>query len=570
MRYEAAARSVCGPVREHNEDNFYFARNWRDPRAPEASTPLTASGHNERALFAICDGMGGESLGQDASYTVASGLRAVEEQISGSEQPAFVRVMLRFTKRMNDTLCQYIRQNKGLRMGTTLSCLMLTRGTVEAFNVGDSPILLLRERRLHWLSKRHTHASRLVEIGVITEEEAKGHPERHRLTQHLGLFPEEQRIEPTRLAPLRLRGGDRFLLCSDGVSDMLGEDEIARLLGAADSAEAACQQLIEAAVAAGGKDNATAIVVFVDELTEQDRAIYAHIADDGELQLGPAREAEGVHRAATRPVAEPRPPAVRDMPRFAEGDHAGSLRLRVETRPGGIRRVPAPAPERPLSDTLSPSPELGASLAGVGGAGAHPTAPGQPAVRLPGALPRPSADVLPGRASGVRQIRDPRRYQLSDDELERFERAREEARMRQMNRGEDAGRPAGQGANAARREQPGVPRAPEETQTYGDPSPQRPPVTVTSVLEEDEPRGRRRRRERPFTRPIYTEPLPPVAADPSYDYALERRPPSAGERIRGILGHLIFFLVFVGIGAGLTWLLFNWSRIARFFMDLLT
>ncbi len=532
MRYEAAVRTATGNIRGLNEDNYYFAGSWRDPAVAESGAGQ--EGLNERALFAVCDGMGGESYGEEASFGVVSSLAAVEEDLVTASEPDFIATMLRFSHEQNEVLLDRMRRHGGVRMGTTLSALFLTRGIVEAFNIGDSPVLLLRDRRLHWLSRRHTHAARLVEMGVISETEARRHPERHRLVQHLGLFPEEKALEPTRLEPLRLREDDRFLIASDGITDMLEEDEIARLLGEASSAAVASTSLIEAALAAGGKDNATALVIRIREVTEQDRALYARHPDDGRIHLTNAVPNQ-IRPAVLTSVPQPRSEReTRERPQqadarplqagFVEGDEA--LRTPPQRLLEAPRRIPATDPEPPAAapgaDTI-PYQTMGASTS--------------------------AAEI---QQSGVRVARDPSRYQLTEDEIARFEAAREEARLRQMSRGEEAGRPAGSAA-------PPLEPAP----------PERPPVTVTSILEEDEPPPARRRR--PFQSRAYREALPPAShsRDAALDYRLERRPPGGGERLRQLLGHLLFFACFVALGAGLAWLFFNWSRIARSLFSLL-
>ncbi|MDI9498025.1 MAG: protein phosphatase 2C domain-containing protein [Bacillota bacterium] len=540
MRYEAAVRTVTGNIRGRNEDNYYFAGSWRDSAVGE--TGAVQEGQNRRVLFAVCDGMGGESYGEEASLGVAGALVTVEDRLLGAAEPDFVAEMLRFSQEQNEALLDRMRRHGGVRMGTTLSSLFLTRGTVEAFNIGDSPVLLLRDRRLHWLSRRHTHAARLVEMGVISEAEARRHPERHRLVQHLGLFPEEKTLEPTRLEPLRLREDDRFLIASDGITDMLEEDEITRLLAEAPGAEEAATVLIEAALAAGGKDNATALVIVIREVTEQDRALYARYPDDGRIHLTNAVPNQ-IRPAVLTAVPQPRPAApgreTLERPQqagarplqggFAEGDEA--LRTPAPQRPGDL---PAAAPRR-VAATEPESPAEGRSAATIAGQTVN--------------TPPPAAEIA---QSGVRVARDPSRYQLTEEEIARFEAAREEARLRQMSRGEEAGRPAGSAA---------PPLEPVQ--------PERPPVTVTSILEEEEPPSARR--QKPFQSRAYREALPPAALghDASLDYQLERRAPSSGERVRRLLGHLLFFACFVALGAGIAWLFFNWSRIARSLFSLL-
>ena len=131
------------------------------------------------------------------------------------------------------------------RMGSTMAALCFTRRGVTACNIGDSRVYILRDGALRQLSVDH----------VEHWEGRKKTP----LTQHLGLDPEELRLEPS-ICEEALRGGDRFLLCSDGLSDMLEDERIAELLAAAPGAEQAARSLLDAALEQGGRDNTTVIV----------------------------------------------------------------------------------------------------------------------------------------------------------------------------------------------------------------------------------------------------------------------------------------------------------------------
>ena len=146
-------------------------------------------------------------------------------------------------------------------MGSTLAALYIDEGKILCCNIGDSRCYRLRGGRLEPLSTDHNKAGRMVEMGVLTPEQAARHPSRHELTQHLGIFEEEMIIQPAFHGPEALQQGDIFLLCSDGLTDMVSEADITTCLSGDSSPEEKAEKLISMALAGGGKDNVTVLVV---------------------------------------------------------------------------------------------------------------------------------------------------------------------------------------------------------------------------------------------------------------------------------------------------------------------
>ena len=130
---------------------------------------------NETGLFAICDGMGGEALGEQAAYIAVSGLPEIEAALKANPELSLQEAANSYLLRTNDVLCQQMRWNGGLRMGTTFSALLLRDDTAQTVNLGDSRIYLIRDNQIFQLTRDHTHAQRLLDLGVITQEEAKNH-----------------------------------------------------------------------------------------------------------------------------------------------------------------------------------------------------------------------------------------------------------------------------------------------------------------------------------------------------------------------------------------------------------
>ncbi len=251
----AAARTHVGKVREKNEDHFYLPGYcWGDATQPEAA--FACSSPDRLFLAAVADGMGGEAAGEVASLLAVRALRpSAANQAEQTAQESIARA--------NREICQEIKTNGGRRMGSTLAALYIDRGRALCCNLGDSRCYLLREGKLEQLSTDHNKAKRMVELGVLTPEQAARHPSRHELTQHLGVFEDEMILSPA-FRPVGLLPGDVFLLCSDGLTDMAPEADLAACLGRTASPQEQAEALIRLALEGGGKDNVTAVVVQVE------------------------------------------------------------------------------------------------------------------------------------------------------------------------------------------------------------------------------------------------------------------------------------------------------------------
>lgn len=253
-----AAATHEGRVRANNEDNFWVNGFFRKD---VGQNRLQCDGKvlPTRFAAAVCDGMGGESFGEVASLLAVESI----QPHTYYELPEGAKADVQTA---NCKVCRYITEHRGMRSGSTLAALYVDSGRAVCCNVGDSRVYLLRDGKLTQLSKDHNSAQRLIDSGRMTEAEARGSSARHTLTQYLGIFQEEMLLEPHFSQPVAIRNNDRFLLCSDGVTDMLWDAEIAEILsGSARPAQQAAQ-LIEGALDSGGKDNITVIVVHVKML----------------------------------------------------------------------------------------------------------------------------------------------------------------------------------------------------------------------------------------------------------------------------------------------------------------
>jgi PPM family protein phosphatase len=241
-------KTDLGRVRENNEDKFeYFI--------PEDEATIAAKG----SIFLVCDGMGGHAAGQIASELAAKTFIDVYLHHPSSEpEPALVAGVSAANRFVTD-VGRAVPSRKG--MGTTLSGLVLLQDRAWTVQVGDSRIYRLRDGELARLTLDHTWIEEAVRSGALRLEEAESHPYRHVLTRAIGTDGD---IRPD-VASYPLSEGDTFLLCSDGLTNHVLDEEIAQTL-ASHGPSQACWRLVGAALLGGGSDNCTVMVVRVDEV----------------------------------------------------------------------------------------------------------------------------------------------------------------------------------------------------------------------------------------------------------------------------------------------------------------
>jgi serine/threonine protein phosphatase PrpC len=230
-------RTHPGCVRECNEDVVaYVLPSDRDPAA------------RRDALAVVADGMGGHAAGEVASRIAADTVLRVYFEREG-RPPELLAACF---KAANQAIHKRSRTDPACAgMGTTCTALALRDNTAYLAHIGDSRAYLLRDSELRQISEDHSLVARLIRDGAMTEEEAARSPERGVILRALGTEP---RAEPTIREGIPLQSGDVFVLCSDGLSDLVDEAAIAETAFRLPPHKA-CQVLIDAALAAGGTDN---------------------------------------------------------------------------------------------------------------------------------------------------------------------------------------------------------------------------------------------------------------------------------------------------------------------------
>lgn len=253
----AYAASNIGKRRQNNEDNYYLNRQFVNSEKEASAELLTKNSF----IASVCDGMGGEEAGEVASQIA---VETVDEFSDFMVKNGFSdRSIEAYINRANDLICGEISKRKK-RTGTTFALLGIKDHIVTASNIGDSRIYRYSDGTFEQISRDHTAAQLLIDTGAMTYEEAMNTAEKHQLTQHLGIFPYEMVIEPHTVR-IRANPKDRYLLCSDGLTDMLTNAKIANILSKEDSLPDTVNRLIESAIENGGKDNVTVLLCEISQ-----------------------------------------------------------------------------------------------------------------------------------------------------------------------------------------------------------------------------------------------------------------------------------------------------------------
>ncbi|HET7397045.1 MAG TPA: protein phosphatase 2C domain-containing protein [Intrasporangium sp.] len=242
LRYAARSDRGLGP-KSRNEDSGY------------------AGPH----LLVLADGMGGHAAGDVASSMIVGELAPLDDDSVPAEQA--IPLLEAGLQRANSLLTRAMAENADLAgMGSTTIVMLRTGNKIAMAHIGDSRAFLLREGTFSQITKDHSFVQQLVDEGRISRDEASSHPQRSVVTRVMTGQPEDEPDTSLREA----RVGDRFLLCSDGLSDFVGADVIEEILREARSPEEAADRCIEVALKASTRDNVTAIVADVVDAAGDD------------------------------------------------------------------------------------------------------------------------------------------------------------------------------------------------------------------------------------------------------------------------------------------------------------
>lgn len=247
---EFAGASDVGSVREENQDSI---------RLPEESLPL------ERGLlYALADGMGGLAHGKLASSMAVD---AAYEALYGASS-AISKSLGRGVEKANARIFGKAQTLGPARMGTTLTLVDVLGDELWLAHVGDSRAYLVRDGSTALLTNDHTTVGELVKMKLLPPDKVRTHAQRSTLSRAvgIGLF-----VRPD-IARIRLRDGDRLLICSDGLWSVIEDEELGAMVGGGAAVEDTCARLVAEAIARGSDDNVSAIVVRIGRAAAADRA----------------------------------------------------------------------------------------------------------------------------------------------------------------------------------------------------------------------------------------------------------------------------------------------------------
>ncbi len=296
---EHHAFTDTGQQRRHNEDAYY------------ARTPV----------FAVADGMGGAQAGEVASHAAVEAVAAgLPEEGTPEDRLAAV------VRRANEEIFRMSREDDSRAgMGTTLTAVHVGESDIAIAHVGDSRAYRFRDGELSRLTEDHSLVEEMRRRGQLTAEEADEHPQRSIITRALG--PEPDVLVDTR--SWAARDGDVILLCSDGLTSMISETQVADILREATGLEQAGRALIAAANRAGGRDNITVVLLRLEDVGRGAASASGH-DQPTEVHDQPTQDGGGAPTAVeARPaVAVAEAPPRRRMPHRARKDDARAKRPR--------------------------------------------------------------------------------------------------------------------------------------------------------------------------------------------------------------------------------------------------
>lgn len=306
----SAARSHTGLVRKNNQDSGYAGPNF----------------------LLIADGMGGHAGGDVASAITVSRLADLDREPSGEDALEILRTSI---LEANDRICRGVAEQPELAgMGTTVTALLRAPGNRFALaHIGDSRGYVLRDGELQTVTHDHTFVQMLVDEGRITPDEAETHPQRSVVMKVLGDVGASPDLD---LTLREAHVGDRWMLCSDGLTGFADVDDIARVLSEVSDPDECCRQLIDLALAGGGADNVTVVIGDVLEGTLD----TVQGSSVGSVHLNPKYATIGMNTDVDEPAAE-------TQPHYGKGD------IPTDTVP--LQTVSGSDKQEPTAEVVPPS-----------------------------------------------------------------------------------------------------------------------------------------------------------------------------------------------------------------------
>lgn len=246
MHYEInyACVSHIGKIRSINQDNLICDGRYMDIEEAQKGLSITGSVNTKNtSLFGVFDGMGGEEYGEVASYLAAKNAAEIQPQKDG------VMMLSEYCEKANSDICNFAENNSVSAMGTTAAMLLFTDNEITLCNIGDSKVFRVSSGDMKQISEDH------VAISIYGRKPP--------LTQHLGIPPYFLLIDPY-FSKYGYEDGDRYLICSDGLTDMVSDEEIVKCINE-NKIDSATQILLEKSLENGGRDNVTVVLLEIKQ-----------------------------------------------------------------------------------------------------------------------------------------------------------------------------------------------------------------------------------------------------------------------------------------------------------------
>lgn len=250
--------SDTGKVRQHNEDNYFADDSGILTRENSSSAFQLTTEHCR--IFAVCDGMGGESFGDVASRISVETFSDFIESFRNADVSDLHNIVNKYASEANNRICQMTAEQKCRRSGSTLAMVCICQNMVYSYNIGDSRVYYFSGNKLTQITEDQTLAIKKLKANIYTEEEAKNSPDSHKITSFIGVDDRKIGLKALAYTPFKLNG--KILICSDGLTDMCSDAEIMEIL--ASDSENPALALVNKALENGGEDNVTCIVINQD------------------------------------------------------------------------------------------------------------------------------------------------------------------------------------------------------------------------------------------------------------------------------------------------------------------
>lgn len=269
LKIDAAVINHIGR-RSNNEDNFFLNGLYMERNQMNSGGLYQTVFTQKNQVYAVCDGMGGAEFGEEASLSAVKRIRDYVKKCNHPDSSTTLYQLIDQMSRDIDRISKDRNMPSG-SCGSTIAMLTFGEWYYRAVHVGDSRVYLYRKGELSRVTKDHSQVQCMIDTGEITPEQAWMHPKRNIITKHLGMPLGDAPLIPTVSPRLDLQRGDRFVICSDGLSDVVWDEQLAEALASEKSTKEICTQLGQLALReADGyglrSDNITVVVLEVKDV----------------------------------------------------------------------------------------------------------------------------------------------------------------------------------------------------------------------------------------------------------------------------------------------------------------